>query len=256
MTTDTPRTDATGTFICPHCGRDTPHFHSKEWLQESEEPYGGAVGNAYAEAAKTPEQKQIESHIEVLKRELTAANEQITAARDLLAVIHGDGGHHTEKVGFINSCKDAIIVRTALVMNLDNANEQIAARIAQARRAATHIEYWEERAEKSEADLTTAEKIILHHKEQIAALRESIARWQNSAGCIGTFCKADLLLERNAKLKVEAERNAKERDHAMQMFREGMHEFAIFDKELYEAWLKKFSDGFKAIDDALKGDKK
>jgi len=32
------------------------------------------------------------------------------AARDLLAVIHRDGGHHTGKVGFVQSCEDAISI--------------------------------------------------------------------------------------------------------------------------------------------------
>ena len=31
----------------------------------------------------------------------------IAAARDLLAVIHGDGGHYTETFGFAKSCRDA-----------------------------------------------------------------------------------------------------------------------------------------------------
>lgn len=42
-----------------------------------------------------------------------------SAALDLLAVIHRDGGHHTEGVGFIKSCSDAIAVRNALVVDND-----------------------------------------------------------------------------------------------------------------------------------------
>jgi hypothetical protein len=30
------------------------------------------------------------------------------ALKNLLAVIHGDGGHHTEWVGILQSCKDAM----------------------------------------------------------------------------------------------------------------------------------------------------
>lgn len=41
------------------------------------------------------------------------------SALDLLAVIHRDGGHYTEAVGFIKSCADAIETRTKLVLELD-----------------------------------------------------------------------------------------------------------------------------------------
>ena len=39
----------------------------------------------------------------------------IKAALDLLAVIHRDGGQHTNEVGFVQSCKDAedILLRNA-----------------------------------------------------------------------------------------------------------------------------------------------
>ena len=39
-----------------------------------------------------------------------ADNRWHKAARDLLAVIHCDGGHHTGKVGFVQSCEDAISI--------------------------------------------------------------------------------------------------------------------------------------------------
>lgn len=35
------------------------------------------------------------------------ATRELDHARNLLAVLHGDGGHHTEKVGFIRACQDA-----------------------------------------------------------------------------------------------------------------------------------------------------
>jgi hypothetical protein len=46
---------------------------------------------------------------------LTRAEADRDAALNLLAVMHGDGGHHTEKVGFVQSCKDAENVRHGLV---------------------------------------------------------------------------------------------------------------------------------------------
>jgi hypothetical protein len=42
--------------------------------------------------------------VEILNEILLQAR---VAVRDLLAIIHRDGGHHTEEVGFIQSCKDA-----------------------------------------------------------------------------------------------------------------------------------------------------
>jgi hypothetical protein len=44
--------------------------------------------------------KDILNHIDTLTRERDAA-------ANLLAVIHGDGGHHTASVGFARSCVDA-----------------------------------------------------------------------------------------------------------------------------------------------------
>jgi hypothetical protein len=35
---------------------------------------------------------------------------KVRAAKEILAVIHRDGGHHTECVGFEQSCVDAIVV--------------------------------------------------------------------------------------------------------------------------------------------------
>lgn len=46
---------------------------------------------------------------------------KLAAARDLLAVIHRDGGHHTDDVGFVQSCKDAQSVRHQLVVALSDA---------------------------------------------------------------------------------------------------------------------------------------
>lgn len=39
--------------------------------------------------------------------ERNEALEMVNEARQLLAIMHRDGGHHTEAVGFIQSCRDA-----------------------------------------------------------------------------------------------------------------------------------------------------
>lgn len=44
---------------------------------------------------------------------------EVNAAKNLLAVMHRDGGHHTDKVGFIQSCKDAEQVRHKLVAEVE-----------------------------------------------------------------------------------------------------------------------------------------
>lgn len=51
--------------------------------------------------------------------ELDRLRKERNSALDLLAVIHRDGGHYTEAVGFIKSCADAIETRTKLVLELD-----------------------------------------------------------------------------------------------------------------------------------------
>lgn len=51
--------------------------------------------------------------------ELDRLRKERNSALDLLAVIHRDGGHYTEAVGFINSCADAIKARTKLVLEID-----------------------------------------------------------------------------------------------------------------------------------------
>lgn len=45
-----------------------------------------------------------------IARERNEALEMVNEARQLLAVVHRDGGHHTEEVGFVQSCKDAMKV--------------------------------------------------------------------------------------------------------------------------------------------------
>lgn len=47
-------------------------------------------------------------------------------ANDLLAVIHRDGGHHTGKVGYEQSCRDATDVVVAMRARLEELEEQLA----------------------------------------------------------------------------------------------------------------------------------
>jgi len=50
-------------------------------------------------------------NIDTLEEELLKmfdAREESNAIRNLLAIVHRDGGHHTREVGIPNSCKDAI----------------------------------------------------------------------------------------------------------------------------------------------------
>jgi hypothetical protein len=51
---------------------------------------------------------------ERVEEQKQAAEARVRKARDLLAVIHKDGGHHTEKVGFEQSVEDAIQIWAGL----------------------------------------------------------------------------------------------------------------------------------------------
>jgi len=44
---------------------------------------------------------------------------KVKAAQNLLAVLHRDGGRHTAKVGFIQSCKDGEKVRHLLLAQVE-----------------------------------------------------------------------------------------------------------------------------------------
>lgn len=63
---------------------------------------------------------RVDSDSEVVRDGLTYGDcrelyEEYKAACSLLAVLHGDGGHHIDEVGFVQACKDAQEVRHALV---------------------------------------------------------------------------------------------------------------------------------------------
>lgn len=71
---------------------------------------------------------------ECIKAILAPTLDELAKARDVLAVIHCDGGHHTAEVGFVQSCEDAIKRRCDDVARLDDAETALrAARVAMAR---------------------------------------------------------------------------------------------------------------------------
>lgn len=48
-----------------------------------------------------------QAEVAKLTAQLAEARADVAAAKDLLAVVHRDGGHHTERVGFAQACADA-----------------------------------------------------------------------------------------------------------------------------------------------------
>jgi hypothetical protein len=61
-----------------------------------------------------------EKECEELNEIIVGMVAQKKSALNLLAVIHMDGGYHTEKVGFVQSCLDAETTRNALVLRIGN----------------------------------------------------------------------------------------------------------------------------------------
>lgn len=62
--------------------------------------------------------------IKALTELATPLQQKIDLARDLLAIIHCDGGHHTAYVGYEQSIKDAIEIRSQLVQKIDRLETQ------------------------------------------------------------------------------------------------------------------------------------
>ena len=58
---------------------------------------------------------------EAAERELSEAREGLQAGRDLMAVVHGDGGHYREQYGDRKASEDAIILVDALRVAYDDA---------------------------------------------------------------------------------------------------------------------------------------
>ena len=65
--------------------------------------------------------KSIPEHIEELRQR----------CGDVLAVIHGDGGHHTDAVGFDRSCADAVERWYGLIIENDALRAKLEARAGQ-----------------------------------------------------------------------------------------------------------------------------
>jgi hypothetical protein len=81
-----------------------------------------ALHNAYPSIA---------AELRALRQERDTLRAEITASKGLLARIHGDGGHHTEKVGLAQSVADADAKVVAMCAELDTLRAE-AARLREA----------------------------------------------------------------------------------------------------------------------------
>jgi len=69
-----------------------------------------------------------EAHIQCTERCLALEAERDSLrqqAGNVLAVIHCDGGHKTEEIGFAASCELAIKKRNEMVLTIDMLREQV-----------------------------------------------------------------------------------------------------------------------------------
>jgi hypothetical protein len=57
---------------------------------------------------------------------ITQLGRFLNAARELLAVIHRDGGQHTEEVGFEQSCEDAMEIAAELLTRSEASTDALA----------------------------------------------------------------------------------------------------------------------------------
>jgi len=80
------------------------------------------------------------------------------------------------------------------------------------------------------------EHLAQRHAEELDALRAKVGEWQSSAGCVGTFCKADILLARNEELRAEVERLRQELE---------------FEKEAYISFKINISAKYAELESAL-----
>lgn len=83
--------------------------------------------SAFEEVGKEAEQRR--AHVETENNKLTLLEEKRDAMRrasgNLLAVIHGDGGHYTDENGYEKSCADAENVVTSLRVERDEAVDNL-----------------------------------------------------------------------------------------------------------------------------------
>lgn len=80
------------------------------YSREGGSPGMGATYNAGWYGVEDPGYLPRGQHeAEYIRADIVAEKDaEIQAAKELLAILHGDGGHHTNDVGFILSCKDAM----------------------------------------------------------------------------------------------------------------------------------------------------
>lgn len=110
--------------------------------------------------------------------ELTPADmERIIAAKNLLAVLHGDGGHHTEKVGVIQSCKDGEQVRHSLVKDrdqvvaeLDIKNLLLKAAKVNVDRLTMQVQALEEQVKVGDAAMKENLRLTVEHEARLSVL--------------------------------------------------------------------------------------
>jgi len=88
------------------------------------------------------------------------SEQEQTAARNLLAVLHRDGGQHTEAVGFVQSCLDAEQAYYALRAEIERLTSETATRLEAMKDCdktivalGAKLDFWRERAQRAEAQL-------------------------------------------------------------------------------------------------------
>lgn len=89
-----------------------------ERLRISKESWQILHRNRFENAVKA-EERAIKAEVAIEQ-----GKDEKQAAENLLAVLHRDGGHHTGKVGFIQSCRDGELVRHDLMRQIEQAREE------------------------------------------------------------------------------------------------------------------------------------
>lgn len=86
-------------------------YEEDTWEMQQELPKGGHLPLCCVHLRIVQVLQECEAEIDAASKLLAVVLEEseveIAAAREVLAVIHRDGGQHTERRGFVQSCKDA-----------------------------------------------------------------------------------------------------------------------------------------------------
>jgi DNA repair exonuclease SbcCD ATPase subunit len=135
------------------------------------------------------------------EQEQTATYFFARAAMNLLAVLHRDGGHHTEAVGFVQSCLDAeqayyalraeierlkqsgreyIALTDPVLRHAEEQYEQISAeRDALKAESEGRLRVLNEKAAEAKAEWERAERAEAQLAEAQTLLKEAVTLWQN-----------------------------------------------------------------------------